>query len=74
MVVALRAGYSPTPPPARDRQHLADAEFARAPGGDIYVRGTVGSVRDRKANWPSTSPGMPRQFEASMSRGWAMPI
>ena len=36
-------------PQPRDRQHLADAEFARAPGGDIYVRGTVGSVRDSES-------------------------
>jgi len=54
---------------ARDRLRHADAEFARAPGGDVYVRGTAASVRDEKADWLSESPALPRQLKASTSRG-----
>ena len=47
---------------ARDRQQHADAEFARAPGGEVCVRGTAASARDGTADWAERKPCNARQL------------
>src|ERR1019366_1509112 len=47
---------------ARDRQQRVVPEFARAPGGEVYVRGTAASARDGTANWAERKPCNARQL------------
>src|SRR5450432_1894489 len=54
---------------ARDRQQHADAEFARAPGGEVYVRGTAASARDGKAGLGRAKASQLPPAHASTARG-----
>ena len=71
IVLALRAGNRHH---ARDRQQQVVPEFARAPGGEVYVRELPLQHAMGKRTWPSESLALPASSCVHGAVGWVMPI